>query len=127
MGQYVQGDVVLVSVSVDDRSSAKTRPAVVIKTTPEGDVIVCPVSSKPSFDAPCLPLSLDDFSTGGLDLFSESFVLTARVTVIRNGNVIGKRGRLTDDYTQDLVSSIHSSLIPGTARKNPPSRPGKSH
>ena len=126
MSQYAQGDVVLVSVSIDDRSGAKTRPAVVIKTTPAGDVIVCPVSSKPSFDSPSLPLSLDDFSTGGLDLFSESFVLTGRVTVIRNGNVIGKRGRLTDDYTQDLVSSIHLPLIPGTARKTPPSRPGKS-
>jgi mRNA interferase MazF len=126
MGHYVQGDVVLASVSIDDRSGAKTRPVVVIRTTSAGDVIVCPVSSKPSFDAPCIPLSIDDFSTGGLDLFCESFVLTARVTVIRNGDVIGKRGRLTGDYIQDLVGSIRSPMIPDTARKNPLSRPGKS-
>jgi len=116
MGRYVQGDVVLASVSIDDKSGAKTRPAVVVGTSQNGDVIICPVSSKPTFDAPCIPLSLDDFSVGGLDLFVESFVLTARVTVIRNSDVIGKLGRLTDEYTQEIVTHIPASLLPRTPR-----------
>jgi len=126
MGRYVQGDVVLASVSIDDKSGAKTRPAIVVGTGQNGDVIICPVSSKPSFDAPCIPLSLDDFSAGGLDLFSESFVLTSRVTVIRNSDVIGKRGRLTDEYTQEIVTRIPASLLPHAARKNPPFHSRKS-
>ena len=46
---------------------------------------------------PCIPIGLDDFSEGGLDLFSESFVLTAKVSRVRAGDVIGLKGRLTAD------------------------------
>jgi mRNA interferase MazF len=126
MGRYVQGDVVLASVSIDDKSGAKTRPAIVVGTGQNGDVIICPVSSKPSFDATCIPLSLDDFSVGGLDLFSESFVLTSRVTVIRNGEVIGKLGQLSREYTQEIVTRIPASLLPRAAHSNPPFRSRKS-
>ncbi|MCX6689727.1 MAG: type II toxin-antitoxin system PemK/MazF family toxin [Methanoregula sp.] len=125
MGLYVQGDVVLASVSIDDRNGAKTRPAVVIGMNEDGDVVICPVSSKPSFDAPCIPLSIDDFSTGGLDLFSESFILTSRIAVIRNGDVIGKRGRLTDEYVQEIITGIPVSQRPGATCKSPPFRSRK--
>ena len=72
MGQYTRGDVVIAPVAIDERSVAKTRPAVVIGTGAQGEVYLCPVSSKPSSDAPSVPISLDDFSSGGLDLFGES-------------------------------------------------------
>ncbi|MFA5331096.1 MAG: type II toxin-antitoxin system PemK/MazF family toxin [Methanoregula sp.] len=95
MGHYSRGDVILAPVPFDERHGAKTRPAVVISTRENGDVCVCPISSRPPTDAPCIPLALEDFSQGGLDLFSESYVLTSRVTVLRSGDVIGLKGRLT--------------------------------
>src|SRR5512145_959737 len=70
MGQYTCGDVLLASVALDSRTSPKTRPVVVIGTTTDGTIHICPVSSKPPTDAPSLPLTIDDFSKGGLDLFS---------------------------------------------------------
>ena len=112
MSHYNRGDVILAPVPFEERSGAKTRPAVIVSVTAEGKVYVCPVSSKPSTDTPSLPISLDDFSAGGLDLFSESYVLTSRVSVIGSGEVIGKRGRLTDECAQEIVARIPASLLP---------------
>lgn len=105
MGQYVRGDVLLAAVALDDRTAAKTRPVVVIHAE-ETTIRVCPVSSKAPNDAPCLPLTIDDFETGGLDLFSESYVMTSRVLVLRSADVIGKKGRLTGESLAEIAGSV---------------------
>jgi hypothetical protein len=112
MGLYCRGDVVIAPVAFEERSGAKTRPNVVIGTGDSGKVYLCPVSSKPPSDAPYVPISLDDFSEGGLDLFSESYVLTSRVRVIRSGEVIGKRGQLTEESISSILIRVPQSLIP---------------
>jgi mRNA interferase MazF len=123
MGQYVRGDVILVSLSLDEKSPAKTRPAIVLQTGESGEVRVCPVSSKPPIDAPCVPIALDDFAEGGLDLFGESYVMVSRVRKLRSGDVIGKKGRLTQEslgaiaaWIPDPVSGTRSGK---TARGSP--------
>ena len=123
MGQYVKGDVLLASVALDDRTSPKTRPVVVIRTEEPGRVSVCPVSSKPPSDAPSLPLSLSDFATGGLDLFGESYVMTSRVLTLRSGDVIGKKGRLTTEALAEITGRTPSVILPNTVTAK---KPGKS-
>jgi mRNA interferase MazF len=120
MVQYVKGDVLLASVALDDRTSPKTRPVVVIQAEEPGMVHICPVSSKPPSDAPCVPISLDDFSEGGLDLFGESYVMTSRVLILPSGKVGGKKGRLTPASLTEIAGRIPAILRPGTA-------PGKKH
>lgn len=110
MGHYIRGDVVIAPVAFEERRGAKTRPAVVIATGGNDEVYFCPVSSKPASDAPCVPISLDDFSEGGLDLFGESYVLTSRIRKIRSGEVIGKWGRLTDESMTSIAIQVPQSL-----------------
>lgn len=122
MGQYVVGDVLLATVALDDRAAPKTRPVVVIRIEEPGTIRVCPVSSKPPNDAPCLPLTIDDFETGGLDLFSESYVMTSRVLVLRAGDMIGKKGRLRKEFLAEITT--HAPAVrSGTA---PAKRSGRS-
>jgi mRNA interferase MazF len=123
MGQYVKGDVLLASVALDDRTSPKTRPVVVIRTEEPGRIHICPVSSRPPSDAPSLPLTLDDFATGGLDLFGESYIMTSRMLTIRSGDVIGKKGRLTPESLAEIAGQVPAALLPGLA---PVKKPGKS-
>ncbi len=123
MGQYVKGDVLLASVALDDRTAPKTRPVVVIRTEEPGRIHVCPVSSKPPSDAPSLPLSIDDFATGGLDLFGESYVMTSRVICLRSGAVIGKKGRLTTESFAEITARVPAAVLPGPAAAR---RPGRS-
>jgi mRNA interferase MazF len=115
MGQYLQGDVLLASVALDNRSGKKTRPVIVISTTEDGMVHVVPVSSKPPDDAPGTPLSIDDFATGGLDLFEVSYVMTSRVVILRRNEVIGKRGRLTAESLAEITGRVPGTLKPGSS------------
>ena len=112
MGQYRRGDVVIAPIAFEEQSGVKIRPAVVIATGKNNEVYLCPVSSKPASDAPSVPISLDDFSEGGLDLFGESHVLTSRVRIIRSGEVMGKRGRLTEQSITSISVQVPRSLIP---------------
>lgn len=116
MGQYVKGDVLLAPVALDERTVPKTRPVIVIRSDDAGTLRICPVSSKPPSDAPCLPLTIHDFSTGGLDLFGESYIMTSRVLVISSGAVIGKKGRLNDDALAEMLAQVPE---PGCSRSKP--------
>jgi mRNA-degrading endonuclease toxin of MazEF toxin-antitoxin module len=110
-------------VALDDRTPPKTRPVIVIRTEEPGLVHICPVSSKPPSDAPCLPLSINDFSTGGLDLFGESYIMTSRVLTLRSNAVIGKKGRLTHESLAEITAQVPSVISFGKA---PVKRPGSA-
>jgi mRNA interferase MazF len=125
MGQYHRGDVILASVTLDDRSSAKTRPAVVIACDNTGAIQVCPVSSKPPSNTPCMPVSLDDFSVGGLDLFGESYIMTSRVLTLRRRDVIGKKGRLTAESLAEIAGCVPAALLPNNRSTERTGKPGK--
>ena len=112
MGTYLPGDVLLASVALDDRSPAKIRPVVVISAGMNESICICPVSSKPPFDAPVFPLTIDDFATGGLDLFGESYVMISRVTTIRGSGVIGKKGRLTEESLAGIAAHLPCTPLP---------------
>jgi mRNA interferase MazF len=116
MGHYARGDVILTRIPIDDRGEGKVRPAIVVAVGDGGFLFVCPVSSKPPSDAPSHPLTIDDFASGGLDLFAESYVMTTRVRTIRNGDVIGKRGTLEEATIASINSYI--PVFPHTGNKS---------
>jgi mRNA interferase MazF len=117
MGQYACGDVLLASVALDDRAQKKTRPVIVIRSGDSGLLHICPVSSKPPSDAPCLPLTIDDFSSGGLDLFSESYIMTSHVLTLAGSAVIGKKGRLTKESLAEVIRQAGELLVQGTGTR----------
>ena len=117
MGRYMRGDVILAPVAFEERDGAKTRPAIVISAAENGDVQICPVSSRPPTDALCVTISLDDFSDGGLDLFEESYILTTRIRTIRSGEVVGKRGRLTQECMALVIAQTPGQKVKSTDTK----------
>jgi mRNA interferase MazF len=98
MGRFVRGDVVLAHVRIDANSLAKVRPCVVISVAGTSSLTVCPVSSRPSGDTFSVPITLGDFSSGGLDLFEDSYLLTSRTCRIATREIIGKKGHLLDEF-----------------------------
>jgi mRNA interferase MazF len=113
MGHFVRGDVVIAQVPCFGRGGAKLRPAVVVGSDGNKALLVVPVSSQPSTDSQSLPLSLDDFLEGGLDMFNESYILLAHVSTIHPRDIVGKRGRLTSEFTGQVIARVS----PGTFRK----------
>jgi mRNA interferase MazF len=123
MGHYSRGDIVIAPVAMDQQSGTKTRPALVIGIGGH-QVFLCPISSRPPTDAPCVPVSLDDFSEGGLDLFGESYVLVSRVLKIHPSGIIGKKGRLSEETVITVMSLVDRSRVSDHAGMKTSRRPG---
>ena len=94
MTRYFPGDVVIASVKLRGPGGNKSRPAVVIGEAGRNRFLLCPVTSRQPDDCDFLPLSLDDFEKGGLDLFGESYVLVSEAGIVEGRYIHGKRGRL---------------------------------
>jgi hypothetical protein len=107
MGYYVPGDVLLLPIELGGIRGKKARPAVVVGTDGDQFLLVCPISSHPPGDDSCLPLELEDFAEGGLDLFTGSYILVSHTCRIRKSGVIGKKGRLTRQY-MDAITPIRA-------------------
>ena len=103
MSYYVSGDIILVPFPHEGERTAKVRPAIVIATKPNGDLCCCPIRSTPRAGTSCIPITIDDFVVGGLDLFSESYVQTNTVRRVKTGTVIGKKGRVTADFLEMVM------------------------
>lgn len=106
MGYYTGGDVVLASVRIGGLGEWKVRPVVVVSAGENGDLLICPVSSSPSTDGISVPLSLDDFARGGLDLFTESYALTHHAATIRAVDVAGKKGSLLPETLAAIREAV---------------------
>jgi mRNA interferase MazF len=113
MGRYLPGDVVLVAIRLGMQRHPKTRPAVVVRAGNGGELYVCPVSSSEPVDGSCVPLGLPDFARGGLDLFTESYVLTSIVCRVSSSDVIGKKGRMTEESYETVRAMAASAIPPG--------------
>ncbi len=103
MGSFRPGDVLLAPVRLGRNGAAKVRPVIVIGTGEDGMLFVCPVTSRPPGDAPAVPLGLNDFIEGGLDLFGESYILSTTICRIAVADVIGKKGHLRDDIVRTIL------------------------
>jgi len=106
MGQYAGGDVLLAAVCIGGEGRRKVRPVVVVSAGKGGNLLICPVSSNPSIYGVSVPLSLDDFVRGGLDLFTESYALAAYATTIQQADVVGKKGVLLPETMVAIRGAI---------------------
>lgn len=94
MTRYFPGDVVLASMDMGGPGGKKTRPTVVIRESGKNYFLVCPVTSRQPGSGEYMPIDLDDFEKGGLDLFGESYVLVDAARPVEGRYIHGKRGRL---------------------------------
>ena len=103
MSAYSPGDVLLVPFPFAGEHGNKLRPALVIRIAAE-DPVCCPIRSNLRAGSICVPIGIDDFASGGLDLFTESYVQVDTIRTIRSGMVVGKRGRVIPEYLAQIIS-----------------------
>ena len=112
MGSYFRGDVLLAPLCISKGREAKVRPVVVLGSSGRSGLFVIAVSSTLPYEGPVVPISIDDFSEGGLDLVAESYLVCSRICRIRVSDVIGKKGRLTSDMIQNLPVPETGDTLP---------------
>ncbi len=102
MSRFVPGDVILARIRIGEKGGQKVRPAIVIHAGEDGCFHAFPVSSTPSRDQPSVPIDLEDFQDGGLDILDKSYALTGAIVRIPARDVAGKRGRLTREAMEAI-------------------------
>ena len=72
--------------------------------------------SRVSADTPSVPLTIDDFARGGLDLFQESYVLTAYPFTVRPAGVVAKKGSLLPETVAAIRGAVPAAHQPREKR-----------
>jgi mRNA-degrading endonuclease toxin of MazEF toxin-antitoxin module len=102
MGSYSPGDVLLIPIDLRGKRGKKARPALVVGADSPSVLLVCPISGHASGDSSSLPLELEDFEEGGLDLFSASYILVSITCRVPVSDVFGKKGRLSMEFLERI-------------------------
>ncbi len=100
------GDIILASFRLGN--STYPRPLLILSVAEEGDMNVCPVTSRPPSDSPALECSIHDFKEGGLDLFEASYILIHKQGTINEKSIRHKKGTLEPDYFRTVMENIHT-------------------
>ena len=106
MTRYFPGDVVLASMNLSGPGGKKVRPAVVLGECERNSFLLCPVTSHMPERGDFLPLGLDDFEKGGLDLFDESYVLVSEAGPVDGRYILGKKGKLVSSRFKEISGRV---------------------
>ena len=104
MERLVRGDVAVVPFPFSDLTRAKRRPALVLAAPDGNDLILCQITSQAVRDSWALPLSADQFETGGLRKASQ--VRPNRVFTADRRIVLYQAGRVLPDYLARVVNTL---------------------
>lgn len=108
------GDIILAPFRLGN--STYPRPLVILAPAEEGDVQVCPVTSRRPSDKPAMECSLHHFREGGLDLFEDSYILVHETGTIREKTIRSKKGTLEEDYFRSVLERVRSHRYPQNER-----------
>jgi len=110
MGQFVVGDIVVVSFPFSDLSGQKMRPALVVAEVEFGDLILCQITSKPYSSKTAFPIQNSDFQKGNLPVISyvrPDKLFTAEASIIQR-----EAGKLKDSVQNTILSQIKDLFTP---------------
>ena len=108
MGEFVKGDVVVLTFPFSDLSSSKRRPALVIAKASEQDLILAQITSQSFYDMYAVGINVNDFETGGLRISSN--IRANKLFTAENSIIIYKAGSLKPEKTNEAVNVIINLL-----------------
>ncbi len=104
MATFVKGDVVIVPFPYSNLSQTKRRPAVIVAVLPNGDVMLCQITSQAVTDSDAVTVNSSHFAHGGLNLPSN--IRPNKVFTADSGIVLYQAGRLTLEKLNETVEKI---------------------
>lgn len=104
MGSFVKGDVVVALFPFSDLSAMKKRPALVVATLTGEDVILCQITSRTVADSYAIPLTDDDFITGGLRQASN--IRPNRLFTAESSIILYRAGTISSTKIQETLARL---------------------
>jgi mRNA interferase MazF len=108
MGAFVKGDVVVTPFPFSDLSAAKKRPALVVATLTDNDVILCQITSQAVVDSYAEPLIDPDFTSGGLRQISN--VRPNRLFTAETSIILYRAGTISAAKMQEVRAKLMQIL-----------------
>jgi len=106
VGRFVKGDVVVVPFPYADLSQTKRRPALVLATFPNGDSLLCQITSQPAEDS--ILLDEKHFVSGSLR--KRSYIRPQRLFTADAALLLYRAGQVQPDITTAVVEQIIAFL-----------------
>jgi mRNA interferase MazF len=104
VGRFVKGEVVVLPFPFSDLSASKRRPALVITPLQGDDVILCMITSRAVRDSNAMPITNDDFASGGLS--RDSNIRPTRLFTADSRIILRSVGRLSNEKMEEVVDAI---------------------
>lgn len=104
MAAFVKGNVVIVPFAFSDLTQAKRRPALVVAILPGNDLILCQITTQNVTDSYAVPITTEDFSTGGLN--QDSNIRPNRLFTADQNIILYKAGQLKPEKLNEAIAKI---------------------
>jgi len=104
MGQFVKGEVVVISFPFTDFSNSIRRPALVVASPNRSDPIFCMITRKRREDGFSIPLEPTDFDQGRLDCSSN--IRPNRIFTAAESKVISSVGKVKQAKIQEVIGKL---------------------
>jgi len=106
MANYKLGEIVLVKFPFTSNVGFKKRPALIIKDTNDGDMIVCRITSKLYYSS--YDIELKNWSQSGLQL--PSVIRVHKIASLEKSMIDRKLGEVDNNIKAQVVSVIQTLL-----------------
>jgi mRNA-degrading endonuclease toxin of MazEF toxin-antitoxin module len=104
VGTFIKGDVVVAPFPFSDLSAAKKRPALVLAILTGNDVILCQITSRAVADSYAVPLTDNDFTSGGLRQTSN--VRPNRLFTAESSIILYRAGTISATKLQEVLTKL---------------------
>ena len=104
MGQFIKGDIVVISFPFSNLTASKRRPALVIAQASDSELILAQITSRSFRDRFAVELSSNDFSVGNLNVLS--FIRTNKLFTVEDSLISYKAGHLKQEKLSEVVNSV---------------------
>jgi PemK-like protein. len=104
MEEFVKGDVVVVPFPFSNLASIKRRPALVIASLQNSDIILCQITSQDKGDEFAVVVSKSDFDNGGLE--KTSYVRPDRIFTAEKSIILYKAGSISNSKSKEVRDII---------------------
>lgn len=110
MARFVAGDIVVIPFPFSDLTATKKRPALVIQSLSNDDLILCQITSKFKSDEYSVAIWQTDFAEGSLPL--QSFARPNRLFTADEKLILYKAGTLKAEKMTAVVERLIEIVRP---------------
>jgi mRNA interferase MazF len=106
--RFVKGDIVAVLFPYTDFTDVKRRPALVINSLKNDDLLLCQITSKIKTDGYSIDCLETDFAIGSLS--KTSYIRPNRLFTVHKNAILYKVGQLKEEKVSEVIDKIISIM-----------------